>query len=445
MNGIKMKLLILAALSLIFPKITFSQELPLNHPNFHLLPKHKPDRIILNLSENPLKEIRVNWRTDTLMKTSELEFAIATAGPEFKNESKKLLATTEKLISQQDDEPTIYAHYHQVKLEGLKPGGKYVYRVGSKDYWSEWFQFEIPEDNKEVNILYLGDAQNDVVSMFSRVLREAIVKLPKMDFSVYAGDLINHESADFEWGGWFESGSWIHATIPSMMTPGNHEFSKNPATLTPHWTAQFNLPANGPKGLEETTYEVNFPELKIVSLDGEQIDESPSYRQAQIDWLREVLTNNPRKWTIITFHYPVYATAKDRYHDKMIDYIRPILQEFQVDLAIQGHDHAYGRGRGFESDGNLVYDKGPVYVVSVAGPKMYEVKDDPWMRRKAYGTQMYQWININENTLTFKAYTALGELYDAFVINKDHNGQNTFVDNSPKTPERLKSNENEPK
>ncbi|MDR7130799.1 hypothetical protein J2X69_003156 [Algoriphagus sp. 4150] len=342
-----------------FPICSFSQSLPKNHPNSHLLPSAKPDRIILNLSADPLEEIGINWRTDTSQHISNAEFAMATPGPEFRQSAQAIQAITELLVSQQDDEPTIHANYHQVKLTGLKAGQQYVYRVGNEDNWSEWFQFAIPDDDKEVNFLYFGDVQNEVVSMFSRVFREAIINLPKMDFTVYAGDLINHESADFEWGEWFASGQWIHATIPSMMTPGNHEFSKNPATLTPHWNAQFNLPSNGPKGLEETTYEVNYPELKIISLDGEQIDESPAYRKAQMDWLRDILTNNPRKWTVITFHYPVYATAPDRYHDKMIEYIRPILQEFKVDLAIQGHDHAYARGRAYEAGGNMIMKKEP--------------------------------------------------------------------------------------
>ncbi|WP_245786795.1 purple acid phosphatase family protein [Algoriphagus aquimarinus] len=420
-----------------FPIGAYSQSSDTNQSNAHFLPSSKPDRIILNLSENPLEAVGVNWRTDTSQHTSKLEFAIATAGPEYREYTQLLQAKTEMLVSQQDDEPTIHANYHQVKLSGLKPGGQYVYRVGEGENWSEWFQFAIPEDDKEVNFLYFGDAQNEVVAMFSRVFREAIINLPKMDFTVYAGDLINHESADFEWGGWFDAGQWIHATIPSMMTPGNHEFSKNPPTLTPHWNAQFNLPTNGPSGLEETTYEVNYPELKIISLDGEQIDESPIYRKAQRDWLRDILTTNPRKWTVVTFHYPVYATAPDRYHDKMIDYIRPILQEFKVDLAIQGHDHAYARGRGFEENGQMDYEKGTVYVVSIAGPKMYDVKPDKWMDRKAYGTQTYQWIKVKENVLSFKTYTALGELYDSFEIHKDSKGENKLINQIPNTPERL--------
>jgi len=433
-----LKILIVSVI-LALPFYAFSQRISANNSNYYLLPSPKPDRIILNLSDNPLEGIGVNWRTDTSLHSSQLEFAIATSGPEYRENTELILAKTEKLVSKQDDESIIFANYHHVNLTGLMPEQQYVYRVGTTNNWSEWFQFSIPKDDKEVNFLYFGDTQNEVVSMFSRVFREAIINLPKMDFIVYAGDLINHEYADLEWGGWFEAGQWIHATIPSIMTPGNHEFSKNPATLTPYWNAQFNLPTNGPKGLEETTYEVNYPDLKIISLDGEQIDESPTYREAQMEWLRDILTNNPKKWTVITFHYPVYAIAPDRYHDKMIEYIRPILQEFKVDLAIQGHDHAYARGRAFEEAGKMDYEKGTVYVVSVAGPKMYNVKPDKWMVRKAYSTQTYQWINVKDDISTFQTYTALGSLYDSFEIQKDSNKENTIINHIPTTPERLQN------
>ncbi|MDR7130800.1 hypothetical protein J2X69_003157 [Algoriphagus sp. 4150] len=72
---------------------------------------------------------------------------------------------------------------------------------------------------------------------------------------------------------------------------------------------------------------------------------------------------------------------------------------------------------------------------------MYDLEADDWMDRKAYGTQTYQWVNLKEDVLSFKAYTALGELYDAFEIHKDSNGINTLINQIPNTPERLQGNE----
>lgn len=402
----------------------------------HLRPSQMPDRIIINLQENPLNDIGINWRTSLEVAQSYVEYAPASDGPGFEPGVKSLPAEGAVIETQQDEEPVTEARYHSVSLRGLEPGQMYMYRVGQNQEWSEWFQFQMPKAESPVRLLYFGDVQNDVVSQWSRVIREAYFQLPKPDFMLYAGDLINHEEADLEWGDWFEAGGFIHASVPSMMTPGNHEYAK-PVRLSKHWQAQFNLPTNGPKGLEEMAYEVNFPEVKIISLDAEQIDEIPEQRMAQVKWLRGILENNPKKWTLITFHYPIYSTKPNRYNEDMQEFIQPLLEEFKVDLVLQGHDHAYARGRVLVKDGKETYGEGPMYVVSVSGPKMYDLADDPWMDRKAFGTQLFQWIEIEENTLSFKALTATGELYDAFTLSKSSNGSNILNNHIPDSPERL--------
>ena len=87
-----------------------------------------------------------------------------------------------------------------------------------------------------------------------------------------------------------------------------------------------------------------------------------------------------------------------------------------------GHDHVYNRG-------NLGRSQGPVYVVSVAGPKMYGVLPEKrWMDRNAVDTQLYQVISIKDNTLELSAYTVMHELYDHFSIQKRPRIDNQFTE-----------------
>jgi hypothetical protein len=61
-----------------------------------------------------------------------------------------------------------------------------------------------------------------------------------------------------------------------------------------------------------------------------------------------------------------------------------------------------------------------------------------WIDRAAMETQLYQLIHINGDTLTFEAYTTIGDLYDKFTITKKKNGQKQFRELVPaNTPERL--------
>ncbi|MEO0332410.1 MAG: metallophosphoesterase, partial [Bacteroidota bacterium] len=77
---------------------------------------------------------------------------------------------------------------------------------------------------------------------------------------------------------------------------------------------------------------------------------------------------------------------------------------------------------------------GTVYVVSVSGGKMYQLREG-WEYlgaqhdRAAENTQLFQVIDVNADTLTYQAYTATGELYDAFdLIKSSDGGPNRFVE-----------------
>jgi len=68
---------------------------------------------------------------------------------------------------------------------------------------------------------------------------------------------------------------------------------------------------------------------------------------------------------------------------------------------------------------------------------MYDVSNDPWMERKARNTQLFQIITIENNKLSYEAFTAHGELYDAFDLMKSPKKQNKLINRIPAIRERL--------
>ncbi|WP_373511414.1 fibronectin type III domain-containing protein [Persicitalea sp.] len=404
-----------------------------------LFPTAVPDRVIMNLTEMPETSVAINWRTDLTQKLGEVQWAMATDGPEFLQKVNKIAATTE-FLSVENGEAKIEANYHSARIVGLEPEQTYVYQVGFGDHWSEWHQFKMPASGKALSFVYFGDAQNDVKSMWSRVVRESYKKMPQVDFMLHAGDLINRSNADIEWGEWFYAGSFIHATVPSLMTPGNHEYASG-VILSPQWKKQFNLPTNGPKGLEETCYQINYKDLKVVSLDAEQIDESRHFAAQQAAWLDSILTDDPRPWTVVTLHYPFYSTKPNRDNPRLRAQFKPIIDKHRVDLVLQGHDHAYGRGSVANaplSTSSRKTSSATVYVVSVSGPKMYDISNDPWMDRRASNTQLFQLISLEGKELLYQAFTATGELYDSFLLEKGKDGTNKLTNKIPAKAERVK-------
>jgi hypothetical protein len=396
-----------------------------------------PDRIILNVTEDPAHSMAVNWRTGTMVNKGVAEIALAQDSP-FITESKRISARTELLTNVYEGEPTVTAHYHSVMFSDLQPGTKYMYRVGDGETWSEWFHFKTAEGKgKPFSFIYLGDAQNNIKSLWSRVIREAYAKDPNAGFILYAGDLINRDGRDVEWQEWFEGGAFIHASIPNAMTPGNHEYSRE-MVLDPHWRPQFNLPQNGIKGLEETCYFFDYNDIRVISIDSDMSDEFDWAESGQAQWLDSVLSHNDKKWTALMLHYPFYSTKPSRDNPELRALFGPILEKHQVDIVLQGHDHAYGRGmQDIPSFIDPAKKTNTMFVVSVSGPKMYDLADRSWMSRRAAKTQLYQILRIDGDRLNYKAFTATGELYDEFDLIKRTDAPNKLIDKTPAVAERL--------
>jgi 3',5'-cyclic AMP phosphodiesterase CpdA len=329
-------------------------------------------------------------------------------------------------------------HYHSVCLSALAADTQYVYRVGDGVNWSEWIQFRTAsKDARPFTFVYFGDAQNDIRSHWSRVVREAHADAPRASFMLHAGDLVNRANRDAEWGEWLGAGGWLNAMIPTVATPGNHEYDGDPEkVLSQHWRRQFAFPENGPPGLEETTYWIDYQGVRIISLNSNERQEE------QVRWLDDVLANNPHRWAMVAFHHPIFSSGKDRDNPQLRRLWKPVFDKHAVDLVLQGHDHTYAR-TGLHVPDNVnsganVFRGGTVYVVSVSGPKMYELQRGPFVQRAASGAQLYQIIHINADRLTYEARLATGQLYDAFTLRKQPGQPNQLIEQIPDTPELRK-------
>jgi acid phosphatase type 7 len=407
-------------------------------------PTGYPDRIVLTISGNPATSQAVTWRTDPNVTVALAEIAPAGASPGLHLVADTLRGTTTPLRAGNG-----LAHHHSVNFTNLRPNTLYAYRVGGQNTWSEWFQFRTAKSAFEpFSFLYFGDSQNAVKAHFSRTIRQAALDLPDARLMVFAGDLVNQRAGvhDDEWGEWFEAGGWLHGMIPSLPAPGNHEYVDAPdgsdrSVLGPHWPVQFALPRNGPAGMETTVYYVDFQGVRFISLNSAEAVQSGSDRAAyQARWLEGVLSNNPNRWTIVTFHHPVFSVAVGRNNPPLQQHWRPLFEKHGVDLVLQGHDHTYGRGSNI-GEGTMAWDEGvgTMYVVSVAGPKMYFASDTARkvMSRIGEDTQLYQTVRIEADQLVYEARTTSGDLYDAFSLVRMENGRNRLIDRAPATNERV--------
>lgn len=418
-------------------------------------PSEYPDRIVINFGQDPSRQVNVTWRTNSAVEMAFAEIAIASAAPKFWRTAKTIRAKTELLDASKLQGANVLANYHAVEFTDLEPGTRYGYRVGDGERWSEWFQFETASANKneKFSFLYVGDAQNYILELWSRLIREGFKTAPNSKFIIHAGDLINNAHNEQEWHEWFTAGGFIHSMIPSVTTPGNHEYralneeeSKlGKRSLSVQWRPQFTLPKNGPEGLEETVYFMDYQDVRLIILN------SNVEIERQAIWLEEVLKSTKQKWKIVTYHHPLFSASNGRDNSKLRELWKPIFDKYNVDLALQGHDHAYARGRVSPGENlmdgvNMRDQTGTVYVVSVSGGKMYKIGDD-WTAngaerdRVGENTQLFQVVTVNGDQLLFESYTAIGELYDSFQLTKNGDNPNIFLElRANAVPEKYHSN-----
>lgn len=422
-----------------------------------------PDRVLLSWKGDPATAFSVTWRS-LAGASAVAEIAVAEGGPGFNTSIERVAADTSRLKTNLGE-----VSMHAATFAELLPETQYVYRVGSRrtqplpaetaerveahtaEYaWSEWYQVRtaarFSDKVTPLRFVYVGDAQNDLKSHYSRLIREAFREAPRMTFLLSAGDLINRANNDHEWGQWFHAGGFVFATVPHIAIPGNHEYAVDEFAaleegaearkqLSRRWAQRFEFPENGPQGATENIYYIDVQGVRIVALDS-NIDPEPQAR-----WLEQVLANNPNRWTVVTHHHPIHSTSRGRDNEALRAAWQPIYEQYGVDLVLQGHDHSYGRTQPLLAEINVPAgvrvaeaSDAPVYVVSVSGPKQYTLKDydaeqqqNPFAVR-AQDTQLYQVIDVSHDTLDYVARTATGELYDRFRITKSQTGEKTFVD-----------------
>ena len=395
------------------------------------IPSKDPDRIILNFNGDPSSKRAVTWRTDSSVKKAIAQIALAGVNSSFADNSETYTASTEQFdLGLYKSNNSYVVHYHSVIFENLKENSLYAYRVGDGDNWSEWIQFKTANKNySPTQFVYFGDAQNDVLSHWSRVIRMAYQTAPNASFVIHAGDLIDTAHRDYEWAQWFKAGGFIHSQWTAIPVVGNHEFQSltrsTPKRLSVQWRPQFTLPVEKTldSKLYETVYSVNYQDILIVVIN------STDLLEEQTEYIKDKLSNSNAKWKIVTCHHSVFSPAKGRDFEYARKYWKPLFDKYGVDLVLNGHDHTYARGHiPVKSTDNDKLNFKTLYVTSVSGPKQYKLglnqikgySSDGYKSDKlGEQTQFFQVISVENDQLIYTAYTATGNEYDRAVITKD--------------------------
>lgn len=375
----------------------------------------RPDQVVLTWSEDPKTSQTIQWRTKTESKRGFVRYQKKSDIHQFDPRApRRVKAMTTRLPT-----PTLVndlvVHRHTAVLRDLEPGTTYVYSVGdgSAGGWTELAEFTTaPAGTQAFAFVYMGDAQNGL-DRWGTLVHNAFRARPDAAFYVMAGDLVNRGAERDDWDSFFHNAAGIYdrrALVPAI---GNHECQGGRPRL---YLEQFALPHNGPAGLEpERAYAFEYSNALFVVLDSNL---SP---KSQAKWLEDKLAHTKATWKFAVYHHPAYSSGGNRDNLEVRSEWGPLFDKYHVDLALQGHDHAYLRTYPMKGNQRVASPKeGTVYIISVSGTKTYAQAPHDYTEFGMTNVPTYQVLDlqISGNRLVYRAYDIDGKLRDELVITK---------------------------
>ena len=346
----------------------------------------------------------------------------------------KTLSATDTAFT--DDGSTTYIH--EGTITDLTPDTKYEYRVGySTDRRSDWYSLETAGAG-EYEVLIYPDSQSGDYSGWEQVVKNSAKRNPGAALYISMGDLVDNGEQAYQWRTWLDSIKPLSARIPLAPTLGNHEM------YTLDWKMRepraylnyFDVPSNGNTTFDRHYYSYDYGDVHYVVLDTQLYESThednhdvhhPDLDDVQVQWLRQDLASNTKKWTVVLMHRDPFQYAFNRpgasraagFDEEGVLFM-PIFDEFNVDLVLSAHLHSYrnrGHVRNFERDAS-----GPLYILTgIAGdarrPNWQQHPLDVYVAPDREKNN-YMTMTVTPNRLVVRAFLADGTQIDESVIEK---------------------------
>ncbi|RAR43688.1 phosphodiester glycosidase family protein [Paenibacillus sp. MDMC362] len=371
-----------------------------------------PFNISVGMGEDPTTSRMLNWHTDPATEGTVVELAKRSEFTDFDAPNVQKFNGASELYHTLD---LGTVRVHKATAAGLEPGTEYVYRVGDgQGHYSAQGSFKTTElAGDTTKFLYFADSQASTAKEFElwgNTIDKAAAEHPDAEFMVHAGDMVDKGFLEEQWNYWFNEAQkhFLNTTLVSAI--GNHEVMGTKENGD--FLAHFNQPGNGLDSLKGTNFSFDYKDVHFIMLNSEyQLEE-------QKKWLQQDLANNTKKWTVAMFHRGPYGSIYDSAEVRSL--WAPLLEEFGVDLVLNGHDHIYIRSYPMMDNQIAADSEGTTYVVAgSSGPKFYSHTERGWHEVvDEEKTQMYASVEVKGDALHFVTKTVGGRVVDEFTLTK---------------------------
>jgi len=366
----------------------------------------KPDQILLTWSGDPSSSVNIQWRTSIDIVDGMAKYWMAGTNDTLMVDAKKFVMEDRMLYNDR------YIHRFTANPEQLQGGSTYEYIVGSStaDVWSDVRNFTTEEKGeKSFSFIWFGDTHRD--PSWAEMLIQANKKHPETAFYSIAGDMVSTGLYRSEWDELFGYSKDVFSYKPLMPVLGNHDRQDGLGAWM--YYELFALPKNGPPKVHaESTYAFHYGNALFLMIDATHPNE------AQTAWIEEKLKNATAKWKFVMFHFPPY-NFEEPYFDIQEAWCG-IFDTYHVDMVMGGHIHYYMRSRPI-NDGKVVntFEEGTVYAVSIGTHGNHDdIGEEPYAEVRYKEGQFYQFMEIEDNVLSYTAYDQEGSIKDQFTITK---------------------------
>ena len=363
---------------------------------------------------------------------------------------------------------------NKVTVENLKENTTYYYQVYQNGAWQDAETYTT-KSFSNFSFLYVGDpqigaskgqtssekdemnyskvidstgadnlaARNDSYN-WNEILNNAIEDHSDVSFLVSAGDQVNYGANEREYAGYL--GAEALASLPVATTIGNHDSSSN----------QYSLHFNNPNTFDDsdtaytlgktaagTDYYYTYGNVLFIVLDTNNVNCATHENVIK----KAVSENKDATWRVVMFHQDIYGSGKDHSDSDgmaLRTQLTPLMDKYDIDVVLQGHDHTYSRTYQLQSDGEvhtsyaygenqdssnaeyqaqnncyeivsdvdggkIVNPKGTVYFEanSATGSKFYELigtQQDYISERSQTWTPTYSVVNVTDTSFSVTTY-----------------------------------------
>ena len=369
-----------------------------------------PTRVLLTFGdEDGMRSRNVSWMCGDEVQAAHVELvdnAQLNDNCQLSTLNSQLIQATGEVFESRSGK----AAYYVARLRDLKEGHTYRYRVCTGKEHSEWYEFHLPhQDEHETAFIYMGDIQDSIGGIANQLLKAAFKQNPDAAFFVCGGDLTERPT-DAYWGETFESLDSIGQVMPVLTVTGNHDYLKGViCQLERRFSLIHSYYLDSMVG-ENQVFTVRYKDVQLFCLDSNR---ELFYLWTQRRWLEEQLMKSQAKWKIVVAHHPFYSVRGEINNLIQRWMFDDLIQEYGVNLVLQGHEHAYAR---------RTTKHATTYIISHCSPKGYRINPPEGRFDKIEkDIRTYQKVRISSDTLFLTAFNAeMGTLIDSLCIPNPH-------------------------